>query len=120
MRVLVVDDYPSAGRASSALLEVLGHECRVAETGEAALVLFESFAPDIVVLDLDLPGHSGYEIARKIRTTKNGARVFIAALTGLGYDEQRSLDAGFDMHAHKPASAALLESIITAAAQRYS
>ena len=120
MRVLVVDDYPSAGRASCTLLEVLGHECRVAETGEAALVLFESFAPDVVMLDLDLPGHNGYEIAQRIRRMKNGSRVFIAALTGLGYDEQRSREAGFDMHAHKPASAALLESIITAAAQRYS
>ena len=120
MRVLVVDDYPSAGRASCALLEVMGHECRLAETGEAALELFESFAPDLIVLDLDLPGHNGYEIAKTIRASQNGSRVFLAALTGLGYDEQRSLDAGFDMHAHKPASAALLESIVTAAAQRYS
>lgn len=120
MRVLVVDDYPSAGRASCALLEVMGHECRLAETGEAALVLFESFAPDLIVLDLDLPGHNGYEIAKTIRASKQGSRVFLAALTGLGYDEQRSLDAGFDMHAHKPASAALLESIVTAAVQRYS
>src|SRR5262245_4308621 len=106
MRVLVVDDFPNAAQASCFLLELLGHECKLAVSGEDALAVAASFHPDIILLDLELPGRSGFDIAREIRAAeKNGAHVFLAALTGLQFTEQNSTAAGFDVHLTKPASA---------------
>ena len=118
MRVLLVDDYQDAALACCHLLELLGHECRCAFSGEAALALLRSFTPDVIVLDLDLPGRSGFEIAREVRSSAIGPRVFLAALTGCWQQDQLSVAAGFDLHVMKPASAAKLEAITCAAANR--
>jgi len=118
MRVLLVDDYQDVALACSHVLELLGHEVRCAFSGEAALALLPSFTPDIIVLDLDLPGRSGFEIAREVRSSVLGPRVFLAALSGCWEQDQRSIAAGFDLHVMKPASAAKLEAITSAAANR--
>jgi CheY-like chemotaxis protein len=117
MRILVVDDYPDAALASCALLELLGHECRPALSGEAALREVATFTPDIVLLDLDLPGRTGYEVAREIRAVD--AQIFLAAMSGLQHDAQLAVAAGFDAHLAKPASAAKLAEVVNAAVHRH-
>jgi DNA-binding response OmpR family regulator len=115
MRVLVVDDFPFAAQASSNLFELFGHETRVALTAQDALTQFTKFEPDIVVLDIDLPDRDGLAVAREIRASDRGARVFLAALTGLDGIEPRSLDTLFDCHVIKPASAQKLLALVEAA-----
>jgi DNA-binding response OmpR family regulator len=117
MRVLIVDDYPGAVEATKLLLELLGHECRTAVDGKAALEALATFVPDVVLLDVGLPDLSGYEVAREIRARTAGRRVFIAALTGWANAEDRilSLAAGIDLHLEKPAYLESLERILAAA-----
>jgi DNA-binding response OmpR family regulator len=119
MRVLVVDDYPVAAEITCQLLELLGHESLAAVDGKQALDHAASFDPDVIVLDLDLPDQTGYDVARTLRA-RPGKRPFIAAVTGFGGSEDRvrSLAAGIDLHVLKPANAAMLTKIIDAAKQR--
>ena len=115
MRILVVDDFPYAAKASSTLFELLGHETRVALTAQDALAQYATFEPDIVVLDLELPDRDGFTVAREIRASDRGQRIFLAALTGLEDIEPSSLHTLFDCHVIKPASAQKLLALIEAA-----
>lgn len=114
MRILVVDDYPTAAEVACVLLRLLGHETRAALTGRDALAQAETFHPDAVILDIGLPDLSGYEVARALRASPHGHDVFIAALTGWDQpeDRQKSAAAGFDLHVLKPASAEKLVEIV--------
>ena len=120
MRILIVDDYPGAAEASKVLLQLLGHECSTATTGQGALDELAQFDADVVLLDIGLPDLSGYEVARAIRANATSKRVFIAALTGwaTAEDRVRSLAAGIDLHLEKPPSRPALESVIKAAKTR--
>jgi CheY-like chemotaxis protein len=118
MRVLIVDDYVNAALACCKLFQLLGHEPRCAFSGDHALALLQTYTPDVIVLDLDMPGATGYDVARAVRAGQQGARVFIAALTGTTIEVHRCLAAGFDLHVMKPASAEKLVAITTAAANR--
>jgi PAS domain S-box-containing protein len=102
-RVLIVEDNPDAARTLDLLLRRLGHETRVAHEGGEALSKFDEFRPEVVLLDIGLPGLSGYEVARQIRgRSRKGIR--IVAITGWGQpdDRRRSAEAGFDLHLTKP------------------
>ena len=101
-RVLVVDDNQDSAESLAMLLEIYGHEVQVAFSGPVALDAARTFLPDIVLLDISLPGMDGYEVARQIRADRTDCR--LVALTGYGQDEdrQRSRDAGFDFHLVKP------------------
>ena len=103
-RVLVVDDNADAAGMLDLLLRSLGHETRVVHDGIAALRAAEEFRPDIVLLDIGMPGIDGYEVARRLRGLSNVRRMRIVAVTGWGQeaDRQRSRDAGFDLHLVKP------------------
>jgi CheY-like chemotaxis protein len=102
-RVLVVDDNADAASTLQHLLRSLGHETRLANDGESALAIADEFNPDVVLLDIGMPGMSGYEVARHLRSRKQG-RLKIIAVTGWGtqQDRARSADAGFDLHLVKP------------------
>jgi DNA-binding response OmpR family regulator len=115
-RVLVVDDFPDATQAMCMLFTQMGHSCRQATTGQAALDEASAFLPDIVLLDIGLPDLSGYEVARALRQQR-GREVYIAALTGWGQpeDRARAIGAGFDQHILKPATAQILSEIIVTA-----
>lgn len=115
MRVLVVDDFPYAAQASCNLFELFGHEARLALTGRDALVVYASFEPDIVVLDLDLPDRDGADVAREIRASHRGPRVFLTALVAAETTERRSPPSVFDYHLIKPASAKKLRAVLDAA-----
>jgi len=106
-RVLVVDDNVDAAAMLDMLLRSLGHETRVAHDGIEALRIAGEFRPDIVLLDIGMPGLDGYEVARRMRSLAKDRRVRIVAVTGWGLDadRQRSREAGFDLHLVKPVDA---------------
>ena len=114
-RVLVVDDNRDAAESLAALLECDGAVVAVAGDGPEALALAESFAPDLAVLDIGLPGMTGYELCEALRATPRGRAMRIVALTGWGQrsDRARSRLAGFDHHLVKPADhSALLAALL--------
>jgi signal transduction histidine kinase len=112
-RVLVVDDNTDAAETLSMLLDLEGHETRVAHDGESALAIAAEFRPDIVFLDIGMPGMNGYETARRLREAQ-GASLRIVALTGWGADDdrRRAHEAGFDRHLVKPVDPAMLASAL--------
>jgi PAS domain S-box-containing protein len=116
-RVLVVDDNADAAATLDLFVKALGHETRVAYDGEQALQAFDEFRPDIVLLDIGLPGMNGYEVARRLRS-RSGRGFRIIAVTGWGQAEDRkqSAEAGFDLHLVKPVDEAQLLRILGAEA----
>jgi PAS domain S-box-containing protein len=109
LRVLVVDDNIDAARALGRLLELLGHEVTLAHDGPVALARAAAVRPELVLLDLGLPGMDGYAVAARLKDAGHRPAALVA-LTGYGQEEhhQRSLDAGFDRHLVKPVDFALL------------
>jgi two-component system CheB/CheR fusion protein len=103
-RVLVVDDNADAREALRFLLEDEGHRVRTAGDGPTALREAETFRPDVVLLDIGLPGMDGYEVARRLRTRPGSRDSLIVAVSGYGQaeDRERSRAAGFDDHLLKP------------------
>jgi two-component system CheB/CheR fusion protein len=99
-----VDDDPAVSESMVVCLELQGHEVRSAAAGEAALDLLKTFRPDVVLLDIGLPGEDGYSVARRIRELPEGRDVPLLAVSGYGHEEARarSLEAGFDLHLVKP------------------
>jgi CheY-like chemotaxis protein len=102
--VLVVDDNVDAASAMDLLLQSLGHETRVVHDGTQALQIAVDFWPDIVLLDIGMPGIDGYEVARRLRAVRQERALRIVAVTGFGQetDRKKSREAGFDMHLVKP------------------
>jgi PAS domain S-box-containing protein len=119
LRVLVVDDNLDAADSLMALLEILGHTAAVAHDGPTGLDAARSFVPDLVLLDIGLPGMSGHEVAREIRRTSALRHVVLVALTGWGAqsDLRQSQEAGFDQHLTKPVSLEALEQALATAAR---
>jgi CheY-like chemotaxis protein len=105
LRVLVVDDLVDAAVTMARLLRLMECEVRTAHDGHTALTTASEFLPDVVLLDLGLPGLDGYEVARQLRSQPGTARSFIIALTGYGHAAARddALAAGCDDHLLKPA-----------------
>jgi CheY-like chemotaxis protein len=103
-RVLVVDDNRDAAQSLGMLIEVMGSEVRVAFDGAKALEIAKELDPNIVLLDIGMPGMDGYEVARRLRSSARGGEMTIVALTGWGQkeDKQKAFDAGFDKHFTKP------------------
>ena len=103
-RILVADDNSDAVEALALQLRLAGHEVRSANDGLEALEVAETFAPQVVLLDLGMPRMDGYEAAREIRRKWWGKSATLVALTGWGgqQDRQKTTDAGFDAHLVKP------------------
>jgi CheY-like chemotaxis protein len=103
-RILVVDDNRDAADSLQMLLQLIGHDVRVAYDGVQALDAFTAYRPGIVFLDIGLPKMNGYEVARTIRDQHPGREEMLVALTGWGQeeDQQRAAEAGFDHHIVKP------------------
>ena len=113
-RVVVIDDNADAADTLALLIEAIGGTCKVAYDGEAGVREVLEFQPDVVLLDIGMPGIDGYETCRRIRREKSGASPLIVALTGWGQarDKERALQAGFDLHLTKPASPAALQQLL--------
>jgi PAS domain S-box-containing protein len=103
-RVLVVDDNVDAAESLAELVRLSGHTVRTAHDGREALGLATSFAPDLVLLDIGLPGMNGFDVAREIRQMPRGDTVVLVAVTGWGQEDvrRRSAEAGFNHHLTKP------------------
>lgn len=118
VRVLVVDDNHDAADTLEMLLRVLGAEVRVARDGPQALEAFAPFDPDLVLLDIGMPGMDGYQVARALRGRHPDHRARMVALTGWGQeaDRQRGREAGFDHHLVKPAEITAIQALLAALA----
>jgi PAS domain S-box-containing protein len=103
-RILVIDDNKDAAESLAAVLRLLGFEVRTAHDGATGLEAAADFTPEVVLLDLGMPGLSGYDVARRLRGQPQFANVLVIALTGWGADEdrRRTRAAGFDHHLVKP------------------
>ena len=104
-RVLVVDDNADAAESIAAYLRLEGHVVKTAMDGQLALECMQVFAPQVVVLDIGLPGLSGYDVARELRRGPTTRDALLIAVTGYGQreDRARAAEAGFDQHFVKPA-----------------
>jgi len=113
-RVLVVDDNQDAANTLNSLLESLGHVTRVAFDGPSALQISDEFHPEVVLLDIGMPGMNGYDVARRLRH-RTGSPLKIVAITGWGTQEDRALsrEAGFDRHLVKPVDEMELQRVLT-------
>jgi PAS domain S-box-containing protein len=113
-RILVVDDNVDAAETMAMLLDLSGYDARAAFSGPEALVLAQSFRPELVFLDIGLPGMNGYEVAAKLRADPATRAVRLIALTGWGTgdDQRKSAMAGFDAHVTKPVEAGQIESVL--------
>jgi len=112
LRLLVIDDNVDATNSLGALLQALGHTVRTAYDGPAGIALAREFAPDVVLLDLGMPGMSGYDVARALRA--QASRQTIVAVTGWGDTaaKRQAQEAGFDHHLVKPVDEADLISLL--------
>ncbi|MES2658001.1 MAG: PAS domain-containing protein [Verrucomicrobiota bacterium] len=110
LRLLIVDDNKDAAETMAMLQKLRGHVTRTAHTGPDAVSMAVGFLPEVILLDIGLPGMDGFEVARKLRTMPEMRNTFLVALTGYGTDTDRELAkaAGFDEHLAKPADLNLL------------
>jgi PAS domain S-box-containing protein len=114
LRVLIVDDERDVATATEMLLRLKGHEVRLAHDGPAALAAAGGAPPDVVLLDLGMPGMDGYAVARALREQRGGADVPIVAVSGFSrdVDVQKSKDFGFIAHLVKPVEPEALERVL--------
>jgi CheY-like chemotaxis protein len=110
MKVMVVDDNSDAATSLGMLVEMLGHDVRTAFGGEEALEVAGAFHPEVVLLDLGMPGLDGYEACRRMRVQPWGTKMTVVAVTGWGQPEARRKTAlaGFDQPLVKPVAPALI------------
>jgi DNA-binding response OmpR family regulator len=114
LRLLLVDDSVDAATLLSMVLEADGYDVRVAHEAKHALEVAALFQPEIVLLDLGLPGMDGFQLAREMRKLAATADALLIAITGYGQaaDRLRSQEAGFDHHLVKPVAAEEIQRVI--------
>ena len=119
-RVLVVDDNVDAADSVAMLLKLFGHDVRCAYDGHSALTVAREYRPDVILLDIGLPGLDGYEVAKGVRSTDELRETRIVAVTGYGQEEHRNLSqtSGFDHHLIKPVDPVALQSLVADATDR--
>jgi CheY-like chemotaxis protein len=114
-RALIVDDDVDAAATLSLLLRLGGHTTAIAHDGMEALKVAAEIKPDVVLLDLGLPGVNGYEVARTIRRQPEFGTPFLVAVTGWNAPEERlrTKEAGFDEHLTKPVDISMIELLLS-------
>jgi CheY-like chemotaxis protein len=113
-KILVADDDQDSAESLAMLLQMMGHEVRSALNGLEAVAVAAAFEPDLIVLDIGMPGLDGYEVCRRIRQQPWAHTVVIAALTGWTRDEDRhrSQEAGFNHYLVKPVDPQALADLV--------
>jgi PAS domain S-box-containing protein len=113
-RILVVDDNRDSAESMRLLLQMMGHNVGTAHDGLSALEEAQKLRPDVVLLDIGLPGMTGYEVARKMRSLPELQHALLVAQTGWGQDDdrRRSAEAGFDAHLVKPVDQTMLQELL--------
>jgi two-component system OmpR family response regulator len=112
LRVLAVDDDRDTADTLAMILRFDGHEVRIALTGSEAVESARREPPDVVILDLGLPGMDGYEVARRLAQNLPKAP-FVIAVSGWGYDEKLCVESGINLHLLKPADPQKLRDLLT-------
>jgi CheY-like chemotaxis protein len=112
--VLVVEDDADTAATCKLFLQLQGLEVRTASDGPSALLAAQTAKPDVVLLDIGLPGMDGYEVARRLATDHNDKPPFLIAVTGYGQqvDRRKSQEAGIDLHLLKPADPVRLAGLL--------
>jgi two-component system CheB/CheR fusion protein len=120
LRVVVVDDNVDAAESLALLLRCKGHEAFVAHEGRTALDLARSCKPDVILLDIGLPGLDGLEVCRRLRREAGLQQALLVAVSGYGKEEDRhhSQEAGFNAHLVKPVDLDQLDELLARAAAR--
>ncbi len=116
LHVLIVDDNHASAQTLGWMIELLGHEVRLAHDSQSALDAARDFLPQVVLLDIGLPGTSGYEVCEQMKKLPALQDTVFIAQTGWSQDEhrRRSREAGFQHHLVKPVSLQTLEPILAA------
>ncbi|HEX7062344.1 MAG TPA: response regulator, partial [Woeseiaceae bacterium] len=119
-RILIVDDNRDSATTLATLLRLTGHETSEAYDGPQALAAADEFRPDVVLLDIGLPGLDGYSVCRRLRAEPWGRDMLIIAVSGWGKpeDQRRSAAAGFDHHMVKPIKHDALTALLGGSAAR--
>jgi CheY-like chemotaxis protein len=114
LRVLVVEDHPDVAATMADALELLGYSVRVARDADEGMRACLEGPPDVALLDIGLPGRSGYDLAREIRSRLPHESIGLVAVTGYGQEEdrRRALEAGIDRHLVKPVELDELRAVI--------
>jgi CheY-like chemotaxis protein len=114
MRVLVVEDNRPAADSMAFLLRQAGHDVEVARDGLSAVAAAGANPPDVVLLDIGLPGLGGWEVARILQKQPAEKHPLLVAVTGYGREEdrKRSEEVGIDLHLTKPIDVALLQQLL--------
>ena len=120
LRVLVVDDNMDSAKSLGMLLEATGHDVQLAYDGPTALQATLDYRPNVVLLDIGLPGLDGYKVAKRIREQPTLKNVVLVAMTGYGHvaDLRRSDEAGFNHHLVKPADFMKIKEILATVSER--
>lgn len=118
-RVMIVDDNTDAARSLAMLMEMGGHQTHLCYDGQSALTEVPKIRPEVVLLDIGLPGLDGLEVARRLRAMNLAPRPMLVALTGYGQgdDVRRSQEAGFDHHLVKPTDPQMLMALLASVSQ---
>ena len=113
-RVLVIDDDTDIRESTAAVISMIGHDVETAADGPSGVAVGRIFLPQLVLLDVGLPGMDGYGVARLVRAEPWGERVLLAAMTGRVRDTDRdaATEAGFDVHVPKPVNLRALQDLI--------
>jgi two-component system, sensor histidine kinase len=119
-KVLIVDDSVDAAEMLAAFVAMKGATPYLAHDGAAAVKMAADVQPDVILLDIGMPGIDGYEACRQLRADPRSAGAFIIALTGWGQDQdkRRAKECGFDEHLTKPADLDVVEQLLLEAMQR--
>jgi CheY-like chemotaxis protein len=119
-RALVVDDNADAADSLALILQLLGHETQCVSDPYKVVDAVDAFSPQVVFLDIGMPGLSGYDVARLLRSNPASEKATLVALTGWGQpeDRRRTEEAGFDHHVVKPADLEALRHICEAVGER--
>jgi len=114
LRILVVEDYLDAAQCMGILLRLFGHEVQLAADGPTALDKARQQPPDVVLLDIGLPGMNGYKVAEQLAALGGKQRPYLIAITGFGQekDRHRSQEVGINLHLVKPVDPVELEQIL--------
>ena len=114
-RILVIEDSVDAAKSMKVLLELQGHVVQFAHSGTTGITVAQTFKPEVIILDIGLPGMDGYEVARRLRALPATKKTLLIALSGYGQAEdlKKSQAAGFDHHLVKPANTSQLQALIS-------
>ena len=111
---MIVNDNRDSAESLASLLRILGNDVCTAYEGLQALAVAENYRPEVILLDLGLPGINGFEVAKQMRLSPVLAGTTIVAITGFGTENDRRLsrDAGFDYHLVKPVNFTILQRLL--------